>query len=300
MQDTKNEIFNGTLSGILNEMREQQSGTATRQDLIKKIQKKNKSKVITYTSNFNHPAAGIMGDDIVPFAEALSSIGQTERIDLMINSPGGDPDSAEKIIKICRDYCNEFRVIVPNMAKSAATLIALGTDEIIMGYISELGPIDPQLIISTPQGSRDRIPARSITDSWEEMESRIKKEGTIPLIYIPILNNYDLSKLDYCRKAIDRTKKFAETWLQKYMFKADHKKAKEIAENLADVSTHLSHAKVIDPQDAIDMGLKINLLDKNNDLWQLIWELYVRSEVNLRSNKAIKLIETDKISISIN
>ena len=44
MQDTKNEIFNGTLSGILNEMREQQSGTATRQDLIKKIQKQNKVK----------------------------------------------------------------------------------------------------------------------------------------------------------------------------------------------------------------------------------------------------------------
>jgi ClpP class serine protease len=54
------------------------------------------------------------------------------------------------MVDMCRTHLagtdQKLRVIVPNIAKSAATLFALGADEILMGYLSELGPIDPQVL----------------------------------------------------------------------------------------------------------------------------------------------------------
>ena len=46
------------------------------------------------------------------------------------------------------------RVIVPDYAKSAGTLMALGADRIIMSETSELGPIDPQVILADRNGNR--------------------------------------------------------------------------------------------------------------------------------------------------
>lgn len=77
---------------------------------------------------------------------ALSKEPVSEKIFLVINSPGGSIESAYLISKTCRRLCKgKFIVGVPRRAKSAATLIALGADEIHMGLMSELGPIDPQV-----------------------------------------------------------------------------------------------------------------------------------------------------------
>src|SRR5260370_2174177 len=87
-------------------------------------------------------------DDVIPFASVLKSVGQTEDLDLIIHSPGGDGHAAEKFLDLCRKTCTgALRVVEPLFAKSAATLIALGADEILMGETSELGPIDAQVFI---------------------------------------------------------------------------------------------------------------------------------------------------------
>lgn len=65
---------------------------------------------------------------------------------LFILSRGGEGEPAYQISKLCKSYAHEkFIVVVPRHAKSAATLIALGADEIHMGPLSQLGPIDPQI-----------------------------------------------------------------------------------------------------------------------------------------------------------
>ena len=63
---------------------------------------------------------------------------------LIIHSSGGRIEPAYLISKCCKEYSDKFVVSVPRKAKSAATLISLGADEIHMGIMSELGPIDPQ------------------------------------------------------------------------------------------------------------------------------------------------------------
>jgi len=90
-----------------------------------------------------------------------------ENLDLMVDSGGGDIDATSKIVKILRTHCKSFSVIVPFYAKSAATLLAVSADEIVMCKSGELGLVDPQV--------RDPItgmwiPASSITEAIKFIE----------------------------------------------------------------------------------------------------------------------------------
>ncbi len=78
--------------------------------------------------------------------DGATSGSQDTDILLILYSGGGRIEPAYLISKTCKRLAkNKFVVAVPRKAKSAATLIALGADEIHMGLMSELGPIDPQI-----------------------------------------------------------------------------------------------------------------------------------------------------------
>ena len=66
-------------------------------------------------------------------------------IDLWLESPGGDAHVSYKIALLLRSYTPKLRVIVPDYAKSAATLLSLAADEIYMARAAELGPLDAQI-----------------------------------------------------------------------------------------------------------------------------------------------------------
>jgi len=87
------------------------------------------------------------------FYKILNEIGDCERIDLFIYSRGGDASVPWKLVSLIRKYCEEFNVLIPFRAHSAATMIALGADNIICCSGAELGPIDPSL--TTPFNPRD-------------------------------------------------------------------------------------------------------------------------------------------------
>lgn len=75
----------------------------------------------------------------------LDNGGSSAEIDVVINSAGGDADAAYKIIRLLKGRFKKVNVVVPLWAKSAATLLSLGADEIIMDEIAEFGPLDPQI-----------------------------------------------------------------------------------------------------------------------------------------------------------
>jgi hypothetical protein len=79
---------------------------------------------------------------------ALNTLNSDHKKDvvLFLLSPGGDGEPAYQISKLCKSFAKDsFKVIVPRFAKSAATLLAIGADEIHMGPLGQLGPIDPQI-----------------------------------------------------------------------------------------------------------------------------------------------------------
>ncbi len=119
----------------------------TRKQTISALEAKRKSKVITYITSDRPNLSSQVAEDIIPIIyEHILLIKPEERknIDLFIYSRGGDSDTPWSLVSMFRESSSngKFNVIIPFKAHSAATMIALGADEIIMTDKGELGPID--------------------------------------------------------------------------------------------------------------------------------------------------------------
>jgi hypothetical protein len=116
-----------------------------RTSLIQQIEGLRKSKVITYlTSDRQGPFNARIATDVIPLvSKQLRLIKKVPNIDLFLYSAGGDTMVPWRLVSMIREYCDKFSVLVPYKAHSAASMIALGADEIVMSDLSELSPIDP-------------------------------------------------------------------------------------------------------------------------------------------------------------
>ena len=129
-----------------------------KKSLIQTIENLRNSRVITYlTSDRQGPVNARVAMDIIPvISNQLRKIGKTEKIDLFLYSAGGDTMVPWRLVSMIREYCDKFSVLVPYKAHSAATMIALGADEIVMSDLSELSPIDPSTAnVFNPQDSQN-------------------------------------------------------------------------------------------------------------------------------------------------
>jgi len=270
----------------------------SRQEFIQKIEDETQRQLVVAVANLQHPGGSIDRTDIMAFGDLLEGKAQVD-LDVLLQSPGGDIDIAEKIVYMCRGRAQSLRVIIAESAKSAATLIALAADEIVMGDTSELGPIDPQIVTTTKSGQAISRPALSFLDGLKAIQEEVKKAGgTLSPVYFPLLEQLDPALIDFCKKAIQRAERFAEKWLKTSQCKDDPRKAKQIAHKLVDPKRYLMHGTVIDHTEAHSLGLTVNYLPPHDPLWQAIWRLYCMYESDLRRNKLAKIFESTKVSLS--
>lgn len=110
------------------------------------------SRVIAYFSVFKS-SVGIIDRDANTIEDLLRCQNPYKPLILILSSPGGLAVAAEKILLVCQAYAKvngtTFYTLIPKSAKSAATIIALGADKILMSKTAELGAIDPQIVVST-------------------------------------------------------------------------------------------------------------------------------------------------------
>lgn len=163
-----------------------------KKSLIQQIGGLRRSRVITYlTSDRQGPINARVAMDIIPIiSKQLQTIGKTENIDLFLYSAGGDTMVPWRLVSMIREYCDKFSVIVPYKAHSAATMIALGADEIVMSDLSELSPIDPSTANvfnpQDPQNPQNKIPI-SVEDVMAYFDLAKNKFG--------IKNDEELSRI---------------------------------------------------------------------------------------------------------
>lgn len=151
-----------------------------KQSLIQQIEvERGGSNLLVYYSR------NLLDDSEVNWLYQLfSGVDKVEKIDLFLFSPGGIATDAYKMGRLIREHCNNLSILVPYKAKSAATLLALAGDEIIMGPASELGPIDPQIPVDMGDGRVQYVPALSIKEGLDFFEKRVKTDPeTFPLYY---------------------------------------------------------------------------------------------------------------------
>jgi hypothetical protein len=267
--------------------------------LLEQIEKKEynsgkKAAVIAMIARLGSPGSSIGSDDIPPLGSLLKSIGDVDILNLILHSPGGDGTCVEKIVALCRAQCKTFRVIIPHKAKSAATMIALGADEIIMGHSSEIGPIDAQVGI-VHEGLFRFVSAQSFIDAKETLQKeyadliKAKKDTGAVLQQLATLHQPFIQE---CKRMMDFGRDVSRNLLRSHMFRRSKNPPDidAIVNQLSSVQVQKIHGRAIDGPAAKRMGLNVKLLAKDDKLWTKIWEYYTRSEINL--GPASKLFES--------
>jgi hypothetical protein len=126
--------------------------------------------LIVYAANFRRssPTApnSIEERDLIGFSDLIDGA-TTNKLDVLVHSPGGSAEVTEQIVDLLRSKFDDIRFIVPHMAMSAATMLCLSGNAILMDERSALGPIDPQIRIPLPTGEV-WLPAQVIIESLNE------------------------------------------------------------------------------------------------------------------------------------
>ncbi len=268
----------------------------TRQNLIQEIQQTTGRKLLVYVSSFDHPVGSIDQSDVLGFGDLLHGLINAD-IDLLLHTPGGDIDVAEKLVYMCWNRAASFRVIVPNSAKSAGTLITLAANKIAMSDTSELGPIDPQIRTNSGTGEPIMRPATSFLDGLDAIKAEAADSGVLSPAYFPLLSQLDPALIDFCRKAIKRSERFARKWLIAHQCEGNPKRATKIARTLVNTKRYLSHGTVIDYREAVSIGLDVEYFQPTDEIWQGIWRLYCMYEMDMRNSTLVKIFESEQVSI---
>src|SRR5512139_1092298 len=108
--------------------------------------------LITY---WNNPRGSICQDDVVALYELLENLGKQEKIYLFLKSSGGSGQSSLLLVNLLRQYCDQAIALIPLECASAATMIALGANEIHMGPMAYLTAVDTSLTHSLSPIDRD-------------------------------------------------------------------------------------------------------------------------------------------------
>ena len=266
-----------------------------RQDLIRKIQKQSEFRLICYVSG---PLCGIEHDDAMRFRDLLHKVDNNENIELLLHTVGGDIDATEKLILMVREKVGEasFRIVVPHLAKSAGTLMVLGADTVVMSDTSELGPIDPQVLIPDSNAGMLRVPAQSYLDAYDEHANELRTNPQDLAARI-MFDKLDPSIRQVCIAAKERSRTLAEKLLRQGMFLSGPSNWTATAGELIDTKRWQTHSQVISWQDAKDppIELRVEYLDSQHALWQQYWHLYCLQRLCINDNE--KLFESDYVSL---
>jgi len=241
--------------------------------LIQEIERIRESRVITF---FAYPDVIVRGDIPLQLYAQLRRIGRVPKIDLFIHSTGGESEVPWRIITLIRNFCKEFRVLIPFMAYSAATHIAMGADEIVMGDMSELGPVDPARAHPLLPKENDQPLLISVQDLRHCIEF-LKREGgeytpeSLATIYSALFDKVHPLALGAIEQSYALARLISEKALGTHMNpETEKEKIARIVNAFSD--GFFSHNYRIGWKEAKDLGLPITYT--NDNLWEAMWKLY--------------------------
>ena len=236
----------------------------------------------------NDEALSLTLGDQQGFMEAMSNIKERE-LDLILTSPGGSPEAAEAIMGYLRTRFSHIRAVVPVAAMSAATMMALACDEILMGTHSQLGPIDPQFTLMTPEGPRSS-PGQAIIDQFEMAKIECQDPRNIGA-WLPLLRSLLPGLIAQCIHSRDRAESFVAEQLGAHMLEGDHAKAEDVAKWFADFSRFKSHGRPVTIGDVQQQGLKVTPLEDDHVLQDLVLSVHHAARHTFNGTGTTKLIE---------
>lgn len=204
---------------------------------------------------------------------------------VIIDTPGGIVEVAERIVTILRHYYTDVKFLIPDRAMSAGTVLVMSGDAILMDHFSCLGPVDPQLFIE------GKPTPTSVLSYLEQYERFVKKseEGSLTSADLVLLQKMDAADLRQYELAAELSVRLIRDWLVKYKFKDWSKhnstdkvvterekkaRAEEIARALNDQERWGTHGRGINRDVLADLKLRIDDLEADSKLSGLVKEYF--------------------------
>ena len=270
------------------------------QKLIKKIQSDKKIKILSYWNSVN---GSICQNDVSSFYEIIKDWPVQDKIYLFIKSDGGNGKASLRIINLLREYTKKLVVLIPGECSSAATMLALGADEIHMGPLAFLSAVDTSLTHDLSPVDKDNS---LVSVSQDELTRVLKlwnesSKGENP--YSSLYNHIHPLVFGAVDRASSLSIKLCTDILSYHL--SDKEKAAEISRKLN--SDYPSHNYPVLKKEAKSIGLNIKELDKelNDQLFELN-ALYSKmaqkavtdyDENNYHDNEIRNIIEAEGIQI---
>lgn len=255
--------------------------------LYKKLEELRGNPLIVYVTSIRPGVNAQMGGDAVSeIVRQLNEIPKEKKeIDFLIISNGGDPISSLRIINVLRERFDKVNVLVPYVAYSAATLLALGADEIIMHPYSNLGPVDPQMIQSQ-QLPNGQIVTKAF--AAEDLKNYFKfvKEDVGITDQNALSNAFNLLSNEISPTAIGAAKRssqlsisLSEKLLAYHM--SDNNKASTISKSL--MTSFYHHGYAVSRKEAKKIGL--NVVDPSEEIEDILWQIWQDFEKEMKATK---------------
>lgn len=274
---------------------------AERKSQLKRIAGIRNRDILVYASDSTKNApTQIDYSDLLPFSDQLSNL-TGDSIDIILETPGGFAEVVEDMVKQVRSRYEKVGIIIPGYCKSAGTIFSMAGDEILMGPMSALGPIDAQIMFNHKKFSAD-----AFLEGLLKIKKEVLSAGKLNPAYIPMLQNISPGEIQHCENAQTLSKKLVYEWLAEYKFKywdnhsstgkavTDKDKlnrATEIAEALCKQSEWLTHGRSIKMNDLENLKLKITDYSKIVGLNDAITRYYTLLRMSFETN-IYKIIET--------
>lgn len=264
-----------------------------RQQLIREIQLDTETTLLCYVGG---AGTSVGRDDAVFFGDLLHNVPRGKPIDLLLHTGGGDIDAAEKLMSMLSDAAGAapLRVIVPDYAKSAGTLMALGANSIIMSDSSELGPIDPQIETQDSEGRINVVAVQNHLDAYKECFELVNRYPDNKAAQI-MLKTFDASRIHKYRAAQMRARQLAEKMLKSRMFRDEQFLPTAPVAALMDNTKYQSHGQMIGINEAKEISLKVDSRAPDDPEWRKYWQLYCYQRMGITDDT--KLFESDIASL---
>jgi hypothetical protein len=236
------------------------------QRVISQIEAKLGERFLAY---WNSPDGSVCDSDVVGLYGILRSIGHIDKLCLFIKSDGGSGQAALRMVNLLRQFVRQLTALVPLECESAATMLALGADRILMGPLAHLSAVDTSLTHDLSPIDRDNDRVRVSQDELQRVvrlwrgQPNVDKSNAYHALF-QYVHPLVIGAVD--RSSALSTKLCLE--ILSYHLK-DFKKAKKISDTLN--SGYPSHSYPITLREARRIGLQAEPLKE--DINQLLFEL---------------------------
>lgn len=254
-------------------------------DYLTKLSQYRNRNVITYYSGWmyhQNENTSIIDKDINAFMEVVHKLDRGKGLDLILHTPGGEISATEHIINYLHSCFTDIKVIIPQMAMSAGSIISVSCNEIIMGKQSCLGPFDPQL---------GGVACQSVLKEFENAKEDIKKHPEALGLWQVVLSKYPPTFLYSCAQAVALTNELADKLIQKIM--KDQTKLETIKKAFNDNSESKVHSRHLSIAKLQKLGLNVTPLEEDQTLQDYVLSLHHCYIILLENTLACKCLENN-------